>query len=295
MDKYYMNLALEEAKCAMDKDEVPVGAVIVHDGQVIAKAHNLRETNQHTLGHAELEAIQIANDKLGSWQLKDCTLYVTLEPCVMCAGAILQSRIKRVVFGAYDEKGGAFGSITNLNEIESLNHHIEIQGNILEDESKTLLKTFFKHKRKSNIKIKRVTDEHDFELLKALRYTVFVDEQHVDPDIEYDAYDSLDREDVLHIAAIQENRVVGGLRLILKDKIVKVGRVVVDQAYRNQKIGTKLLDYAERYTFNNGYATLELGAQLTAIPFYEASGYKSYGEVYMDANIEHKMMKKSVR
>ncbi len=289
----YMRIALEEAKKAYAIDEVPVGAVIVYQDEVIAKAHNLRETNQSSLSHAENLVIDIANKKLKTWQLNECTLYVTLEPCVMCAGSIMSSRIKKVVFGAYDEKGGAFGSIANLNDIKALNHHVEIQGGVLEKECANLMTEFFKEKRKQQIKIREVNDTSQFEQLKKLRYEVFVNEQKVDPNLEYDEYDILNRNDVVHVVALKEDSVVGGLRLLKKDNIIKVGRVVVDKTYRKHKIGSKLMAYAERYAFNNGFDELQLGAQVTAIPFYESCGYKAYGTVFLDAGIDHIMMKKT--
>ena len=110
IDEHFMKIALKEAEKARDIDEVPIGAVIVKDNKVIARGHNLRESKKDPLGHAELVAIKKASKKIGDWQLVDCTLYVTLEPCIMCGGAIIQSRIKTVVYGADDPKGGAFGS-----------------------------------------------------------------------------------------------------------------------------------------------------------------------------------------
>lgn len=138
-----MKEALKEAKKAFNKNEIPVGCVIVLDDQIIARGHNLRQTKKSVLGHAEIIAIQKANKKLDSWILENCTMYVTLEPCSMCAGAILQSRIKRLVFGAYEPKHGACGSIINILDNNEFNHQVEITSNVLENESSTLLKNFF--------------------------------------------------------------------------------------------------------------------------------------------------------
>lgn len=138
-----MKEALKEAKKAFNKNEIPVGCVIVLDDQIIARGHNLRQTKKSVLGHAEIMAIQKANKKLDSWILENCTMYVTLEPCSMCAGAILQSRIKRLVFGAYEPKHGACGSIINILDNNEFNHQVEITSNVLENESSTLLKNFF--------------------------------------------------------------------------------------------------------------------------------------------------------
>lgn len=148
-DNYYMGIAIEEAKKAYLKDEVPVGAIIVKDDIVIAKAYNKRETNKSVLGHAEIEVIKKANKKLNTWILDDCILYVTLEPCLMCAGAIMQARIKRVVYGCMEPKFGSLGSIINVNDYK-FNHHIEITPLVLNEESSKLLKDFFKEKRQKN-------------------------------------------------------------------------------------------------------------------------------------------------
>lgn len=145
-----MQAAIKEAKKAENIGEVPIGAVIVLDNYVIATGFNVRETTQSTLSHAELIAIEKANKKLGSWRLEDCTLYVTLEPCPMCAGAIVQSRIKRVVFGAYDPKAGCAGTIMNLFHVDQFNHQVELTGGVMEEECSLLLTQFFqklRHKR----------------------------------------------------------------------------------------------------------------------------------------------------
>ncbi|MBQ9035923.1 MAG: tRNA adenosine(34) deaminase TadA [Erysipelotrichaceae bacterium] len=146
-DIYYMREAIKQAKKAEQIDDVPVGAVIVLDGKIIARGYNKRTRNEQTADHAEMIAIRKACKKVGSWRLEDCTMYVTLEPCPMCAGAIFQSRIKRVVFGASDLKAGALGSKMDLFSIEGLNHYPEIEGGILEEECSQLLKQFFKKLR----------------------------------------------------------------------------------------------------------------------------------------------------
>ncbi len=152
LDHHFMKLALKEAQKALKKEEVPVGAVLVYQDKVISKGHNTRETKQISLNHAELLCIQSACKKLNTWRLEDCVLYVTLEPCPMCAGAIMQSRIKRVVFGAYDKKGGSYGSSFNINEIPTLNHYPEITSGILEKECSEIISNFFKERRKQNKK-----------------------------------------------------------------------------------------------------------------------------------------------
>ncbi|OLO25197.1 tRNA adenosine(34) deaminase TadA [Alkalihalophilus pseudofirmus] len=143
-DEYYMQIAIDEAKKAMDIKEVPIGAVIVKDDKVIARAYNLRETTKQAHAHAEMLAIEQACCQLDSWRLMDCTLYVTLEPCPMCAGAIVQSRIKRVVYGAVDPKAGCAGTFYNLVNDPRFNHQAEVSKGILADQCAQLLKDFFK-------------------------------------------------------------------------------------------------------------------------------------------------------
>ena len=147
-DDYFMTLALQEAEKALEIGEVPIGAVVVYNNEVIASGYNLRETSQTTLSHAELIAINEANKKVGSWRLENCTLYVTLEPCAMCAGAIVQSRIPRVVYGASDPKSGCAGTLMNLLEEKRFNHQVEVERGILEVESSSMLRAFFKQLRR---------------------------------------------------------------------------------------------------------------------------------------------------
>lgn len=138
----HMLRALELADIAKSHDEVPIGAVIVHENQIIAEGYNLRETEKNALLHAELIAVNAACKKLNGWRLHKCDIYVTVEPCPMCAGAIINSRLKRVIFGAKDPKAGAFGSVINLNEYD-FNHKPELIGGVCEEESAELLKSFF--------------------------------------------------------------------------------------------------------------------------------------------------------
>lgn len=144
----WMKEAIKQAKKAQEKDEVPIGCVIVKDNKIIARAYNKREMKQCSTAHAEILAIEKACKKLGTWRLEGCELYVTLEPCPMCSGAIIQSRIDQVVFGAYDPKGGCMGSNMNITEVKGFNHYPRIEGGLLKDECAKLLKDFFKAKRK---------------------------------------------------------------------------------------------------------------------------------------------------
>lgn len=154
-DEKYMKAALKEAMKAMEKDEVPIGCVIVKDDMIIARGHNLRESKQQSIYHAEIMAIQKACKKVGSWRLEDCDLYVTLEPCCMCAGAILQSRIKRVIYGAADPKGGSIQSTLRMYEHPGFNHYPEVTAGVMEKTCASLLKDFFKEKRKKQKLMKK--------------------------------------------------------------------------------------------------------------------------------------------
>ena len=147
MRENYMKLAIEEAKKAWKMDEVPIGAIVVYKGEVIGRGHNLRENEQSPSAHAEMLAIQEASEYLNSWRLEDTTLYVTLEPCVMCSGAIVMSRIPHVVYGASDPKGGCSGSLMNLIEDTRFNHRSTVERGILAEECGEMLRTFFKEKR----------------------------------------------------------------------------------------------------------------------------------------------------
>ncbi|MEK5495555.1 tRNA adenosine(34) deaminase TadA [Bacillus sp. FSL M8-0077] len=146
-DEQFMQEAISEALKAKQIGEVPIGAVIVVDDQIVSRAHNLRESEQRSIAHAELLAIDEACKMTGSWRLEDAVLYVTLEPCPMCAGAIVLSRVKKVVFGAYDPKGGCAGTLMNLLDDERFNHQSEVVGGVLENECGELLSQFFRDLR----------------------------------------------------------------------------------------------------------------------------------------------------
>ncbi|MGW6302266.1 tRNA adenosine(34) deaminase TadA [Peribacillus butanolivorans] len=154
-DAYYMKLALKEAEKAQMLNEVPIGALIVIDDQIVSRGHNLRETEQNATAHAELLAINEACGSLGSWRLEKATLYVTLEPCPMCAGAILQSRVKRVVFGAHDPKAGCAGTFMDLLQDERFNHQCEVTSGVLRDECGGILTAFFKELRNRKKTLKK--------------------------------------------------------------------------------------------------------------------------------------------
>lgn len=146
-DNMWMKEAIAEAKKAERLGEVPIGAVIVRDGSIIGRGHNLRETEHNPIAHAEIIAIQQASKQLDAWRLLDCTLYVTLEPCPMCAGAIVQSRIKRVVYGTDDPKAGCAGTLMNLLQEPRFNHETELRAFVMKEECSSLLTTFFRELR----------------------------------------------------------------------------------------------------------------------------------------------------
>ncbi len=149
----FMKVALEEAKTAASIGEIPIGCVLVKDGEIIAQSHNLKETNQSSILHAEINAIQTASKLLNTWRLIDVDCYVTLEPCHMCASALQQARIRKIYFAASDPKTGAIHSMDNFFERNSLNHYPEIESGLLKDEASQLLKDFFSKRRKENRKL----------------------------------------------------------------------------------------------------------------------------------------------
>ena len=146
-DERYMKMALQQAKKAYALDEVPIGCVIVYEDKVIARGYNRRNTDKNTLAHAEINAIKKASKRLGDWRLEGCTLYVTLEPCQMCAGAIVQSRLGKVVIGSMNPKAGCAGSVINLLQMKQFNHQVEMQTGVLEEECSAMLSGFFQELR----------------------------------------------------------------------------------------------------------------------------------------------------
>ncbi len=146
-DEKYMKEAIRQAEKAWEIEEVPIGCVIVYEGKIIGRGYNRRTTDKNPLAHAEMAAIKKASKKMGDWRLEDCTLYVTLEPCQMCSGAIVQARVKRVVIGCMNPKAGCAGSILNLLQVDRFNHQVEITSGVLEEECSQMMKGFFKELR----------------------------------------------------------------------------------------------------------------------------------------------------
>ena len=150
-DIKYMKMAITQAKKALKIDEVPIGCVIVHDGKVIAREYNQRNKQGSTLAHAEILAIKKASKVLGDWRLEDCTLYVTLEPCQMCAGAIVQARISRVVIGCMNPKAGCAGSVINLLQMKEFNHQVDVERGVLGEECSSMTSEFFRQLRRKKL------------------------------------------------------------------------------------------------------------------------------------------------
>ncbi len=163
MDEKYMKMAIAQAKKAAALGEVPIGCVIVYEGKVIGRGYNRRKTDKNTLSHAELNAIKKASKKMGDWRLEECTMYVTLEPCQMCSGAIVQARIPKVVMGCMNPKAGCAGSILNLLDEPRFNHQVEIVKGVLEDECSALLTDFFKALRIKNALLKEKAKNEDLD------------------------------------------------------------------------------------------------------------------------------------
>lgn len=155
-DEKYMKEALRQAKKAWKLEEVPIGCVIVRDGKIIARGYNRRNTDKSALAHAEIQAIKKACKKTGDWRLEDCTLYVTLEPCQMCAGAIVQSRMHRVVIGAMNPKAGCGGSILNLLQMSQFNHQVELEKGVMGQACSEMMSSFFRMLRDKKSKIKKI-------------------------------------------------------------------------------------------------------------------------------------------
>ena len=158
-EEKFMKEAIRQAKKAYALREVPIGCVIVYEGKIIARGYNRRNTDKNTTSHAEINAIRKASKKLGDWRLEGCTLYVTLEPCQMCAGAIVQARIDKVVIGSMTPKAGCAGSVLNLLEMDGFNHKVEVERGVLEEECSTMLSGFFKELRMEKAKAKAKAKE----------------------------------------------------------------------------------------------------------------------------------------
>lgn len=290
----YMDEAYQEALLAYNLEEVPVGAVVVHNNQIVGRGHNVRETQHQPSGHAEIIAMDQAGKALGSWNLEGCTLYVTLEPCAMCTGAIMQSRVSTVVYGSKEPKSGCLGSVIDFTQIEGYNHYPTVIAGVEEEKAKQLMKDFFKQQRNKQIKIKKA-DRNTFESYLKVRKEVFVNEQNIDPKEEYDALDTLENNRVEHIVAIKQEQVIGTMRLISANRTMKIGRLAVLKPFRNKKVASKLVRYAMIQAENNGIHLIELNAQLSAINIYKRQGFEETGEIFEEVGISHIKMTKQIK
>lgn len=158
--EYFMSEALKEAQKSLEKEEIPIGCVIVKDGQIIGRGHNAREELNQAIMHAEMMAIQEANQTVGNWRLLDCTLFVTIEPCVMCSGAIGLARIPQVIYGARNQKFGAAGSLYNILQDERLNHRVAVETGVLEDDCAHIMQDFFRQRRQAQKVAKQEEKSH---------------------------------------------------------------------------------------------------------------------------------------
>lgn len=290
----FMLESLKYAQLAFDEGEVPIGAVVVYDNQIIGSGYNKRQNSFKVHAHAEIEAMNNAAEYLKSWNLEGCTLYVNIEPCPMCSGAIIQSHVSEVVYGAFEPNSGSMGSVLSMHEIDGFNHKVKVIKGVLAEESSQLMKNFFNKVRLDKVKVKKVDEATFAECLK-LRLDVFVDEQGVSIEEELDEYDDLSRDDVVHIAAIKSGEVLGTARYVIKNSQYKIGRVAVAKEARGLKVGTKMLQYIEKQALNNGIESMILGAQIVATNFYRSLGYIEYGDIFDDAGIAHIMMKKQIK
>ena len=168
MDEKFMKEAIRQAKKAYKIGEVPIGCVIVHDGKIIGRGYNRRTIDKNTLAHAEIQAIRKACKKMNDWRLEECTMYVTLEPCQMCSGAIVQSRMTKVVIGCMNPKAGCAGSVLNLLQMEEFNHQVELEIGVLEEECSQMMKSFFKELRDAKKAKKEAEKAAESEMEKAV-------------------------------------------------------------------------------------------------------------------------------
>ncbi len=295
-DRFFMQQAIQQAEAADRLGEVPVGAVIVCDGQIVSAAYNTRETNKNAMMHAECKAIDLACRNLGGWRLHRCTLYVTLEPCPMCAGAIVNARILRVCFGAFDPKAGAFGSVIDLNSF-SLNHKPVVCGGLLEKPCRALLQSFFKGLRQRATGLRSVSppispfkiiayedqyrDDMIFMILEAKNALGRI------PGLNQDLLDIqtnyFDRGGMFWIALDERNRVIGsiGFRTNEKPNEVTLHRLFVKYNLKHRGIGTALLQKAEEYISSIGkekvYIHLGTGQEwFESKAFYKKHRYTEY-------------------
>lgn len=284
--------ALEAALARAAKaGEVPVAALVVRDGDILSVAHNRCVAEHDPSAHAEIVALREAGKRAGNYRLEGATVYITLEPCAMCAGALINARVKQVVFGAFDEKCGAAGSILNLFSNQQLNAHAKEvwQHPALTALGVAALKDFFTLKRAQPkapaFEVLDATWAEDGEALKKIRFDVFVHEQKIPAESEIDEHDPVSHHALVHIK--KDGMPIATGRLLPNGHI---GRMAVLKAYRGTGAGLALLNYLVDAAKRKGHTEVKLSAQTYAIPFYERAGFVAFGNEYDDCGIAHQMM-----
>jgi tRNA(adenine34) deaminase len=283
----------DEAQAAHAAGEVPIGALLVMDGEIVGRGHNRCVSTNDPTAHAEIVALRDAAQRRGNYRLVDSTLIVSLEPCVMCAGAILNARVARVIYASKDPKAGAAGSVLDLFAIKPLNHHAEVvQDERLAPRATQLLQRFFQEKRARPkvpafaIEIVEWAQEH--EALSKVRFAVFVHEQKIPAESEIDA---LDPQSLHALARLKDGTAIATGRLLPNGHI---GRMAVLKAYRGTGAGMAILQRLVQLAKERGFSETALSAQTQASAFYARAGFVAYGDEYLDEGIPHRMMKRTV-
>lgn len=299
-DERFMREALALAADAGDAGEVPIAALVVLGGEIIGRGANSVIREGDTTAHAEVVALRDAFKTINNYRAPGATVYTTVEPCAMCAGALLHARVSRVVWGAADAKFGAAGSVLNLFANEKINHHArDLVGGVCANESALLLKNFFANKRdmhrviesdsgQQTMHVKTATWQDDQSTLSAIRFEVFVEEQGVPPESEIDQFDPVS----MHAIAWVDGNAAACGRLLPDGHI---GRMAVRKAFRGKNIGAAVLEHLTERARQRGDAEVVLSAQTHALGFYEKYGFVAYGPEYPDCDIPHRDMKKTLR
>ncbi len=290
-----MREALALAANAGAAGEVPIAALVVVGDEIIGRGANRVIRDRDTTAHAEIVALRDAFHTINNYRVPGATVYTTVEPCAMCAGALLHARVSRVVWGAPDAKFGAAGSVIDLFAQTQLNHHArDVVGHVCEAESAQLLKAFFFNKRerrqsigRETMQVKTATWPDDQSHLKSIRFDVFVEEQGVPAEEEVDRWDPL----CIHAIAWVDGQAAACGRLLPDGHI---GRMAVRKPFRGRNIGAAVLEHLIERQRQRGDSESVLSAQTHAMGFYEKFGYVAYGPEYLDCDIPHRDMKKSL-
>jgi tRNA(adenine34) deaminase len=294
-DKHYMQQALSLARETAAAGEVPIAALVVVGDQVIGRGANRVIRDRDTTAHAEIVALRDAFNTINNYRVPGATVYTTVEPCAMCAGALLHARVSRVVWGAPDLKFGAAGSVIDLFAEKKLNHHArDVRARICEAECAALLKEFFTEKRmqqtrdEQGVIVKTATWQDDAAALKQIRFEVFVEEQKVPADEEVDKFDPIS----IHAIAWINGEAAACGRLLPDGHI---GRMAVRQPFRGKNVGAAVLLHLMERARQRGDREIVLSAQTHAIGFYEKYGFVAEGPEYLDCDIPHRDMRHRLR